>query len=235
MSDAQDLRTLVQALTRPRRISARATLQPPLLVELRAATAPNVGRGSGGGAAAHQRTAINVGAADLLVSIEKRVRRWAIRSGYRPPAGGWPPLEEVLAHWHARTDGDPDLDPQHFAKVLRGWVGGISDLMDPPYRFPIEHPCPRCGSSWTRGDVDTGTDPNRALNVIERIPANRSVVVCHACGAEWHGVDGAHALRDLIEHDGRPYACAGKGDLEAVHFGPAHLGVTIPRRQAVPA
>lgn len=236
------LRALVQTLTRPRKIDTRGddgqvahrTMHPALLVELREGTVATIGQG-GSGKAPHERMTMNVGAVDLYASIEKRVRTWAIRAGYRPPATGWPPIEEVLAHWHARTDGDPNLDPAHYAKVLRGWAGAITDLMDPPYRFPIERPCPRCGAEWTAGDVDTGTDPNRALNVIERIPAERSVIVCHACGAEWHGVAGAHALRDLIEHAGRPYACAGERDLDAADLGPARLAVTIPTREAVPA
>jgi hypothetical protein len=217
MKDAE-LRDLVRTLTRPRPVdthrmsgvvySTTTGTQPPLLVELRRTGVASIGQG-GSGKAAHERMTMNVGAFELYTAIEKRVRSWAIRSGYRPPPTGWPRLEEVLAHWHARTDGDPNLDPKHYAKILRGWVAGIADLIDPPYRFPIEQPCPRCGAEWTTGDIDTGTDPNRALNVIERIPADRSVIVCHACGAEWHGVTGAHALRDLIEHAGRPYPCAG--------------------------
>lgn len=233
-----DMRSLIRDLTRPRTVSTHRTTgvvygtatatQPPLLTELRTATVSNVGRGSGGGAAAHQRTMLNIGASELLTAIEKRVHRWAIRSGYRPTGTGWPPIEEVLAQWAARTDGDPNLDPKHYARVLHGWAGAITDLMDPPYRFPIEEPCPRCNAEWTSGDIDSGTDPNRALNVIERIPADRSVILCHACGAEWHGIDGAHTLRDLIEHAGRPYACAGENDLTAG----LTIEIPIPAREA---
>jgi hypothetical protein len=201
----QDLRSLVQTLTRPRKIDTRddhghliaATRHPAMLTELRDAKASTIGQG-GSGKLPHERGTLNAGASELYTSIEKRVRSWAIRSGYRPPSTGWPPLEEVLAHWYARTDGDPNLDPAHFTRVLRGWVGAISDLMDPPYRFPLEHPCPECGAEWTDGDIDLGTDPNRALNVIERIPVDRSVIVCHACGHEWRGEYGARALNDQL-------------------------------------
>lgn len=204
MSDPT-LLELVQALTQPRTISTRdehghliaATRHPALLVELRTATVATIGQG-GSGKAPHERLTLNVGASELYASIERRVRRWALTAGYQPPPTGWPPLETVVARWHALADGDPDLDPAHHADVLRGWAGAIADLMDPPYRFPLEYPCPECGAEWTQGDVLRGTDPNRALNVIERIPAERSVIVCHACGAEWLGIAGAHTLNALL-------------------------------------
>lgn len=167
--------------------------QAPLLADLAGTLAASVAIGRGAQKALHERLKLNVDAVDLHRSIEHRVRQWAAQTRYRPPAG-WPPLDRLLAIWWRRVQLISPIDVGTYAPTLLEWVEAIEDLIDPPHRRSLRAPCPECGVAY----VETAEEHGRALQVVVRQPAERSVVTCRSCGQTWRGLDAAKALAALI-------------------------------------
>jgi hypothetical protein len=169
----------------------------PLLRDLAHARSASVGAG-GGRKALHERVSLNLGASELHSEIEAAVRDWLIRTGYVRGSGPWPPLDRLLVAWYSRVYLDPHLEPEHYAPRLAGWISQITDLLDPPHRFEIEAACPTCGADVVEADVDGETKRVRALLGTERDPDVR-FVLCRACGATWHGLEGGRRLAAEID------------------------------------
>jgi hypothetical protein len=193
------LRRLVERLTAEhpeevrdsgRLIGVRRTA--PLLRDLAHARSANVGRGNGW-KAPHERLSLNIGASELHTAIEQRVREWLTRTGWQRPGQAWPPVDQLLRAWYARVYLDPHLDPKPYAHHLAGWITAITDLLDPPYRFELGWPCPKCHADVIDGEADGEQTRHRALLATERPPDLR-LVACRSCGATWHGEPGARTL-----------------------------------------
>jgi hypothetical protein len=199
MTDTEpDLAQLIDRLTRDHLLEISnddgdliAIRRPPLLRELANARTASLGIGRGSAQQPHQRVSLNLEASELLTAIENRIRAWATRDGIRP-LGSWPPAEQVLAAWH--TSADPVTISPAQARRIADWVQQIEDLIDPPHRYTLTAPCPHCGTGY----VNSPDSHGRALQVIERHPAENSVVTCRGCGTAWHGIDGARTLATLL-------------------------------------
>lgn len=171
---------------------------PPLLADLADARTSSVGYGRGG-KAVHERLSLNVDASELLSAIEHRVRRWAARAGIRPTGHRWPPVDVLLRQWWDTVADDPHLHADRYAAKLAGWAEAITDLIDPPFRYTLDGPCPLCGVAY----VNTAEDAGRALQVIERDPPDRSVVTCRSCEHVWRGIAGARDLAAKLRPEDR--------------------------------
>lgn len=192
---------------------------PPLLSALRDARTGNIGNAAGGsGAAAHERTTLNIAASELFGAIENRVKAWARAADVpREWATDWTDPIALLRAWHTRTLGDIHFDDRPYANTLRGWAAQISDLiLDPPRRWVIATACPLCNARWVieaEGIGMIGIDSNGtrlnypwaitygqqvdALAVTERDPVHESTVVCRHCEAVWRGIEGTDGARQL--------------------------------------
>ena len=202
MSLTQPDRTLyeaVQILTRPHDTDVTrggaylfTRHDPALIPALRNAIHDSVGGSGGGGTTpSHQRSLFSPEASDLYRTIETRIRRWVLATGYIR-VGPWPQPEQLLRTWHAAHRGDT----RPYEATLRQWIGALTDLLvDPPRRWSLGEECPICGHRWAitpDGRVD-------ALHVVEREPAHDSETICRNCSALWEGVDGARALALAID------------------------------------
>lgn len=167
----------------------------PLLSDLSHARTASVGRGNGW-KAPHERLQLNIGASELHTAIEHRVRDWLARTGWEPH-GTRPPVDRLLRLWYSRVYLDPHLEPEQYRPTLAGWVTAIADLIDPPFRFEIEQPCPECGAGIIDTDVDGEQRRVRALLATERPPDLR-LVACRSCGHTWHGETGARRLAEQL-------------------------------------
>lgn len=200
------LRNHVDQLTRPHDTEIRDAgrligirTDPPLLWQLRSAITANIGPGNGT-KALHERSVHNSGASELYGSIERRIRQWALRYGFTPNGHDAP---TVLRGWYATAYNHPGFNPTPYAQTLAGWIDAITDLLDPPHRYPLAAACPQCGDTWTttdQGDPDH-EERSHALQVLERDPAHLSSVTCRSCGTTWHGIEGAEQLAEALTHE----------------------------------
>lgn len=179
--------------------------EAPLYAKLRAATIG--GRGDGGkGISARESTPLNVSAVDLYQAITRRIRRaYAQESdkvrGYAPTAAErvdvltikWASLV-VMRYRRGELD---DAGIYSALGFLRGITTSIRELLDPPYRFELTSPCPRCDAEF----VTTPETRNRALVVTECKPLDDSFVTCRACNEQWHGIHEARRLS--LEMEGK--------------------------------
>jgi hypothetical protein len=198
-----DLRDRVDQLTLPHTVEVRdagrllgTRTQPALLLQLRRAITASIGPGNGT-KALHERSVHNARRLRAVRHHRTRVRQWAIRASVTPNGHD---AVTVLRHWYAAVYASRDLEPQTYAHTLAGWIDAITDLLDPPHRYPLNAPCPICGNTWAttdQGDPDH-EERSHALQVLERDPAHLSSVTCKNCGATWHGIEGAEALSALL-------------------------------------
>lgn len=207
-----ELRDLIDQLTAEHPVAVyqhgellRYRTDPPLLNALRDARTGNIGNAAGGsGAAAHERTTMNIAASEQYSAITKRVRGWAIAAevprhwqlaGNEPV--DWTDPAKLLRAWHTRALSDPHFDERPYTSTLRGWIGSIQDMcVDPPRRWALEAPCPLCNQRWA---IDADGQQVDTLAVTERDPVDQSVIVCRNCDAVWNGLNAARELRIAID------------------------------------
>lgn len=178
--------------------------EAPLYAKLRAATIG--GRGDGGkGISARESTPLNVSAVDLHNLIAKRIRTWyadelALLGSRAPRNLAAERVDITTIRWASlvvQRNRRGELSDEGMAKRVHGAeqiVRSIRDLLDPPYRFELTSPCPRCGAEFTE------QSHSRVLVVTEVKPLDKSFVTCLACGKEWKGIHEARML--TLELDG---------------------------------
>jgi hypothetical protein len=77
--------------------------------------------------------------------------------------------------------------------TLRGWVGAILSMTEPPTLMEILAPCTECGVRFTTEFTDSGEfKRSPALVVVSRTNAP-PFAQCRACNSIWH----AHQLVEL--------------------------------------
>lgn len=169
----------------------------PLLLKLFAAVASNLGGAGGAGSDPRTRVPLNVGARDLADRITARVMEWYAEVDKQPDRDR-PRLDVVLRRWYLAYVNQYNqgklIDIQLWSKQtqLEAYITQIRDLLDPPFRYPIESFCPNCGKQ--RFERFTADDPNEkeivwALNAVERENLKDSYVMCEACARVWFGDD----------------------------------------------
>lgn len=177
-----------------------------LLMKLRAAKAGNVGKGGGAGSPGRERSPLNVGAADLydrlagviaelfkaaapkaqvLALPENNLRQWMLY---------------YLNQWRAGEMSHGSM--RRRIGEVQSWVQQIRDLLDPPFRYPINRPCPNCGEQWAEvfhPDNPTEVERELVLNCVERENPEESYIMCSACSAVWAGVYEARMLSIALD------------------------------------
>lgn len=193
---AVDILTLAHDTMVERQGAYLFTRQDPALIPaLRQAIHSNIGTGSGGGTTPHhERGVIDPEASELYRAVEKRIRNWATRAGYRPTQR-WPEPENLLRTWYATHPAR--FDERAYLSTLNGWIRQIEEkLIDAPRRWTLNEACPACGHRWAETPDGLQVD---AIQVVERDPIDHSEYTCRHCNARWEGVNGARALALAID------------------------------------
>lgn len=178
----------------------------PLLDQLAAAVASDVGRSQTSGSA-RSMVPINIAALQLVGGIDERVRAWLEEIGAHP--GRKVSLRELVASWLVLYSAGQreDAEVDNYRRVIHGWETAIRDTLQPGKRLELTFPCTVCGQEFI--NVGLTDDPNdiemvRALNVVEGDTLDESYAMCKACKTVWMGVG---RMRDLrIAHDDREKA-----------------------------
>lgn len=212
MTDYTHLRAAVDALTAPVTVAEwvgdednpqlfRRT-DPPLVEQLQAAVASNLGGKSGAGKSARERIPMDVSAFTLLEEIDGKARAWLDVLGARP--GRQVTTGQAVRSWlvlfQAHPTGQPEQTVADHERRIRQWVGRIVDLLSPPPTFEVTAPCPECRVEWVRlGGLVDEDEQLRALVTVIREPHTASYAQCRCCGARWEGVHGLRQLRIAID------------------------------------
>ena len=178
----------------------------PLLDQLAAAVSSSLGKGSTRGAT-RASLPFDIGAFQLVESIDGRVRAWLEELGARP--GRKVSLRELLSSWLVLYSAGQweDAEVDNYRRVVQNWETAIRDTLSPGKRLELTFPCTVCGQEFI--NVGLTDDPNdiemvRALNVVEGETLDESYAMCKACKTVWMGVG---RMRDLrIAHDDRERA-----------------------------
>lgn len=197
-----DLLTLVDELTQPIRVEFWQGLEKhtrtddPLLLQLKAAVVSNMGGGSGASKSARERTPLDVQAFSLLEEIDGRVRSWHIDYASRAPYE----LTNALRGWYVLFTRHPkeEADISRHMSILAGWVGRISDIVDPPKRIELTVPCPRCNRRWITRGVGHEAESTGALSALLR-NGEEFEASCGGCGHRWVGIGAVRMLRTEID------------------------------------
>lgn len=170
--------------------------QDALLDWLQKAVSSSVGRGSGGGKAARERTPLDVSAFTLLEDIDGRVRSWMLDFG--ETRGD---LKGLLRAWYVKWRSVPreESDERRHFSIVSGWRQRIVDLMDSPTPVEITSPCPACGQLWVTRGFGVEAESIRALWAIWRERPEDSQASCQGCGKTWHGISQMRSLRIAID------------------------------------
>ena len=209
-----DLRDAIDALTKPIRsaiwqdeIDSHGThtgqkltrhVDQSLLYQLRNAISNNLGGGSAGGKAAHERTPFDVAAFTMYEDIDGRVKSWALDAGMTRSGS---PVEDVLRAWFPvwTVKVIPDELVDRHTAILTRWAVSINDLVDPPTKQELTAPCPLCGQMWATVGKGEETESVRALWAVWRENGDQSFEMCRACDHIWQGVSSMRRLRISID------------------------------------
>lgn len=212
MTDYLHLRSAVDALTLPVTVAEWVGAEdapelfrrtdPPLVEQLQAAVASNLGGKSGAGKSARERIPMDVSAFTLLEEIDGEGRAWLDMLGARP--GRQVSTSQVLRSWlvlfQAHPTGRPEQEVADHERRIRQWVGRIVDLLSPPPTLEITRACPECGARWIRlGGLIDEDEQMSALIAVAREPFQASHAQCRACGTRWEGVHAMKSLSALID------------------------------------
>lgn len=169
-----------------------------LLHQLRNAISNNLGGGSNGGKAAHERTPFDVAAFTMYEDIDDRVKSWADDAGMTRSGL---PVEDVLRAWFPvwTVKVIPDLLVDRHTAILVRWAVGINDLLDPPTKQELTAPCPLCGQMWATVGKGEETESVRALWAVWRENGDESYGMCRACDHMWRGISAMRQLRISID------------------------------------
>jgi len=172
-----------------------------LLLKLRAAKAGNVGKSGGAGAASREKSPLNVGAADLYDRLAGVIAGLHKADSYALPETNlrqW--MIGYLNQWRAGNLSHGSM--RRRIGEVQSWVQQIRDLLDPPFRYPINRPCPNCGEQWAevyRPDNPSEVERELVLNCVEREDPEDSYIMCSACSAVWAGVYEARMLSIALD------------------------------------
>ena len=151
-----------------------------LLVELREARYPNLGRTKGGGGGGD---VLDMKAVTMYETIDAGVRAWL--DHFRQPQSG--DLVEATKRLHgilkAEHAGGRLEDPERMFDMFPTWVQRIEDMFDPAREYELTAACPECGT-------EHAIDGEGCQRWAVRIPVKdgRALVAeCHECGAMWAG------------------------------------------------
>lgn len=164
----------------------------PLLVMLREARYPNLGKTRGGGGTGD---VLDIQAMTIYENIDGIVRSWL--SHYRQHHTGEliPLVKRLHETLQAEQAGDRLDDPERMFAMFGQWVAQIDDFFDPPKEYELTAPCPEC-------DAERVENGEGLMKWAVRVPVKvgRAVIPeCHACGTMWAGRD---ELTDLAEKMG---------------------------------
>lgn len=189
-----DVEWAVTRLTETHTVTVDGTIAEcePLILMLKDARYPNLGRTKGGGGTGDM---LDMKALTMYETIDAGVKTWL--DHYRRPHDGG--LLELVKRLHetltAEYAGDRLEDPDRMFAMFPTWVQRIEDLLDPPREWELTEPCPTCGEHHS-------TDENGGQKWAVRVPVKegRGVIAeCHECGAMWAGQT---ALAELAESMG---------------------------------
>lgn len=178
----------------------------PLLVMLREARYPNLGRTRGGGG---NGDVLDMQAITMYENIDGIVRSWI--NHYRVRAE--PELTDAVRQLHdiinTEYAGDRLEDPDRMFGMFGIWVQQIEDRFDPPHEYEITVPCPaivadsgeKCGAERIPiGDEPEPGKPDDRPHkwaVRVQVKTGRALVAeCFSCEAIWVG---DKALGELAE------------------------------------
>lgn len=206
-----DVEWAVTRLTETHAVTVDGTIAEcePLILMLKDARYPNLGRTKGGGGTGDM---LDMKALTMYETIDAGVRTWL--DHYRRPHDGG--LLELVKRLHetltAEYAGDRLEDPDRMFAMFPTWVQRIEDLLDPPREWELTEPCPECGEHHS-------TDEDGGQKWAVRVPVKegRAIVAeCHECGRMWAGQAALaelaqsmgievnwDALRDLTGHAGK--------------------------------
>ena len=150
---------------------------PGLIAQLRESTTEGIG-GNGGSSGFHPKIPIAVGAYTLYESIQKTAgNEYERLTGTKKHNT----IEDNIQGWAAHATINP-TEQEHCLNTLDRWIDDIQELLNPPRRWELSHPCPICKEKYVIRVVDDEKTRAAALIVTAK---DGGVASCRACGVEW--------------------------------------------------
>ena len=158
---------------------------PGLISQLRQSSQGGIG--GGGSSPQNTRTPLAVGIWNLLNDIAatssdnltRLTRKRANRS-----------TEDNLQAWANAAQQFPH-EVEKLLKLTDQWINQIDELLNPPRRWELAHPCPNCGERYVIRESDDGPAKSATLIV------SAKQAQCRACEATWMPTE-YHELAETI-------------------------------------
>ncbi|RJU01991.1 hypothetical protein D6T65_05060 [Arthrobacter frigidicola] len=167
-------------------IERNTGMVPGLIAQLRESAAGGQSGGSGG-SAQNARSPIAVGMWSLLNEITIAAEGESIRLRM----GIYDGPERNIRAWANAAQQFPHEVEKCLAQTDK-WIEQINELLNPPRRWEINHPCPNCQERFVIRQVDGEPTKTAALTV------TKDEAACRACNATWPPTD----YQALAEHMG---------------------------------
>lgn len=162
---------------------------PGLIEQLRDSCREGIG-GNGGASGFAPKIPIQVGAYMLYESIEKTAgAEWERLTGRRPHAT----VEQDILGWADFARRDP-TEQEHCLNITDQWINDIGELLNPPRRWEISHPCPACNEKFVYRVMDGETTRSAALVVTAK---DGGLAECRSCAASWASEEWAELAASL--------------------------------------
>lgn len=162
---------------------------PGLIEQLRDSCREGIG-GNGGASGFAPKIPIQVGAYTLYESIAKTAGvEFERLSGLKK----YSDLERNIIGWaaHARIS---TTEQEHCLNTTDQWINEIGELLNPPRRWEISHPCPACKEKFVYRVMDGETTRSAALVVTAK---DGGLAECRSCAATWASEEWADLASSL--------------------------------------
>lgn len=162
---------------------------PGLIEQLRDSCREGIG-GNGGASGFAPKIPIQVGAYTLYESIAKTAGAEFERLTRANKHGT---VEESIQWWAHLSQMDP-VEQEHCLNTTDQWINDIGELLNPPRRWEISHPCPACKEKFVYRVMDGETTRSAALVVTAK---DGGLAECRSCAATWASEEWADLAASL--------------------------------------